>query len=136
MTERSEIKDLIEKAYAARVEGDLDTLMTYFHPDCRFQLMGAAEREAICRPLEGCVAVRGQMAEFIGAFTFANFETLDVVVEGDRILAALQKLLVQDVEHLQERHVLGDALEQVGEEGALVGGVLLAPDLEGEVHYL
>ena len=84
MTERSEIKDLIEKAYAARVEGDLDTLMTYFHPDCRFQLMGAAEREAICRPLEGCVAVRGQMSEFIGAFTFANFETLDVVVEGDR----------------------------------------------------
>jgi hypothetical protein len=59
MTERSEIKGLIEKAYAARVKGDLDALMTYFHPDCRFQLMGAAEREAICRPLEGCVAVRG-----------------------------------------------------------------------------
>ncbi|PZR93964.1 MAG: nuclear transport factor 2 family protein [Stutzerimonas stutzeri] len=84
MAERSDIQDLIEKAYAARVKGDLDALMDYFHPDCRFQLMGAAEREAICRPLEGCVAVRGQMAEFIGAFTFSNFETLDVVVEGDR----------------------------------------------------
>lgn len=84
MTERSEIKGLIEKAYAARVKGDLDALMTYFHPDCRFQLMGAAEREAICRPQQGCVAVRGQMAELIGAFRFTNFETLDVVVEGDR----------------------------------------------------
>ncbi|WP_186419317.1 nuclear transport factor 2 family protein [Bosea sp. CS1GBMeth4] len=84
MTEHSSIKSVIEKAYEARVKGDLDALMSYFHPDCRFQLMGAADREAICRPQEGCVAVRGQMADLIGAFTFANFETLDVVVEGDR----------------------------------------------------
>lgn len=84
MTEHSSIKSVIEKAYEARVRGDLDALMSYFHPDCRFQLMGAAEREAICRPHEGCVAVRGQMADLIGAFTFANFETLDIVVEGDR----------------------------------------------------
>lgn len=84
MTEHSSIKSVIEKAYEARVRGDLDALMSYFHPDCRFQLMGSAEREAICRPHEGCVAVRGQMADLIGAFTFANFETLDIVVEGNR----------------------------------------------------
>lgn len=84
MTERSAIRSLIEKAYEARVKGDLDELMSYFHSDCRFQLMGSAEREAVCRPQEGCAAVRSQMSDFIGAFTFANFETLDVVVEGDR----------------------------------------------------
>lgn len=46
--------------------------------------MGAADREAICRPHEGGASVRGQLADLIGAFTFANFETLDIVVEGDR----------------------------------------------------
>ncbi|TCR61697.1 nuclear transport factor 2 family protein [Bosea sp. BK604] len=84
MTEHSAIRSLIEKAYEARVQGDLDVLMTYFHPDCRFQLMGAPEREEICRPFEGCEAVRKTMSDFIGVFTFSNFETLDIVVEGER----------------------------------------------------
>ena len=30
-----------------------------------------------------------------------------IVVEGDRLLALLDQALVDDVEHLEERHVLG-----------------------------
>lgn len=83
MSEHSAIRTLIEKAYAARVEGDLDGLMSYFHPECRFQLMGSVDNEPICHPQEGCAAIREQMAGFIDTFTFSNMETVGLVVDGD-----------------------------------------------------
>jgi hypothetical protein len=57
-----------------------------------------------------------------------------VAVERDRLLAGLVQLLVQDIEHLQEAHVLADALELVAVHRALVGSGCLTPDVEGEVH--
>jgi ketosteroid isomerase-like protein len=84
MTERSAIETLIIGAYEARVRGDLDGVMTAFHPECRFQFMGAADSAPICRPFEGCDVVREQMAGLIDSFAFAKFETLGLVVEGNR----------------------------------------------------
>ncbi len=57
-----------------------------------------------------------------------------VVVEGDRVLAAQDEVLVEGVEHLQEGHVLRDAVDLVG--GHVTGGVgaALAPDAQGELH--
>ena len=57
-----------------------------------------------------------------------------VVVEGDRVLAVEGELLVEGVEHLQERHVRGDAVDLVGGHAAGGVGVLLAPDAQGEPH--
>ena len=45
-----------------------------------------------------------------------------VVVEGDRLLAAADQALVDDVEHLQERHVGADVAGLVGDELALATG--------------
>jgi hypothetical protein len=58
------------------------------------------------------------------------------VVEGDRLLALADQLLVEDVEHLQERHVLAHALEGVGLEAAAAPAVLLAPHVQGQLHHL
>ena len=57
-----------------------------------------------------------------------------VVVEGDRLLALEDQPLVDDVEHLQERHVGADVAGLVGHEPALGVPVLLPPDVEGQVH--
>ena len=57
-----------------------------------------------------------------------------VRVEGDRLLAALDELLVQGVEHLEERHVLGHVGYVVLDEAALVARVLLPPDVEEDPH--
>jgi hypothetical protein len=57
-----------------------------------------------------------------------------VVVERDRVVAGQRELLVQHVEHLQERHVLADALDAVRDHRALALGVLLTPDPHGDVH--
>jgi hypothetical protein len=57
-----------------------------------------------------------------------------VVVEGDRLLALLDQALVEHVEHLEERHVGSLMPSSVGLEVRPPVRVLLAPDVEGEVH--
>lgn len=57
-----------------------------------------------------------------------------VVVEGDRVLAAQDEVLVEGVEHLQERHVARDPVDLVRDHGAGGVGVLLAPDAQVEPH--
>jgi hypothetical protein len=59
-----------------------------------------------------------------------------VAVEGDRIFAAGDQILVDDVEHLQKGHVRRNVLGFVGDEAAAVVRTRLAPDLQGEVHHL
>lgn len=84
MIERVAIETLLKDAYAARVQGDLDKVMSYFHPECRFHLMGAPDVGPACHPQSGCDAVRAHMAGLIHTFVFSKFETLDLIVEGDR----------------------------------------------------
>ena len=52
-----------------------------------------------------------------------------IVLEVDRLLAALGQLFVDDVEHLQERRVGTDALRLVRDELAFRGARGLPPDL-------
>jgi hypothetical protein len=58
-----------------------------------------------------------------------------VVLERHRLLALLDQVLVEDVEHLEERHVLvrGDL---VGLERARGVGARLAPDVQLQSHVL
>jgi hypothetical protein len=57
-----------------------------------------------------------------------------VVVERDRVFALLREVLVHDVEHLEERHVRIDVVRLVADELAGRLRVLLAPDVQREVH--
>ncbi|MGO4677202.1 nuclear transport factor 2 family protein [Bosea sp. 2YAB26] len=84
MTERAAIETLLLSAYEARVQGDLDGVMAFFHPDCRFHFMGAEDLGPMCSPQTGCAAVREQMAGLIGTFAFSKFRTLGLLVEGAR----------------------------------------------------
>jgi hypothetical protein len=56
------------------------------------------------------------------------------VVERDRLLAGLGAAFVDDVEHLEERHVATDARRLDRLETASVVRTGLAPDLEVEVE--
>jgi hypothetical protein len=58
-----------------------------------------------------------------------------VAVEGDRVVAALDQPLVQHVEQLEEGHVGARHDVWVGHEAAGVGAVLLAPDVQRELHH-
>jgi hypothetical protein len=57
-----------------------------------------------------------------------------IMIEGYRYLALLDKLFIEDVEHLEERAVFGDRVDDVRFEAALRGGVVLAPHVQSESH--
>ena len=57
-----------------------------------------------------------------------------VVLEGDRLATGGVELLVHDVEHLEEAHLLADVRGVVGLHGAGGIGAGLAPDVELHVH--
>ena len=57
-----------------------------------------------------------------------------VVVKGNRLLALLDELLVEDVHHLEERGVGGNVAHLVGLKAALGMSVLLTPNLKFEAY--
>ena len=57
-----------------------------------------------------------------------------IVLECDRLLAAGRQVLVQDVEHLEERHVGRHAVDVVGDESSRRAPILLPPDSQAEFH--
>jgi hypothetical protein len=59
-----------------------------------------------------------------------------VVVEGHRVVAVEDQLLVEHIEHLEERHVGRDLGDVVRHHLALLVLVPLPPDPQGQVHHL
>ena len=56
------------------------------------------------------------------------------MVEGDRVLAFQDKLLIEDVEHLKERRLRRNIVELIFLEMTFGCCVFLAPDFELYVH--
>src|SRR2546422_483388 len=59
-----------------------------------------------------------------------------VVVERDRLVLAREQLLVEHVQHLEERHVGTHVRHRVPDEASRESRPALPPDVEREVHYL
>ena len=59
-----------------------------------------------------------------------------IVVERHRVFALRDQILIQDVEHLEKRHVLVDVRDVVADHAALIVGVALPPDVQNDSHYL
>jgi hypothetical protein len=59
-----------------------------------------------------------------------------VVVDRDRLLPTLDEALVEDVQHLEKRHVRTHVVGLVPVETAFVFRAVLPPDVQREIHYL
>jgi hypothetical protein len=59
-----------------------------------------------------------------------------VALEGNGLLARSFKALVENVEHLEKRHMLVDVVHLVGLECASTLAVFLPPHIERDLHYL
>ena len=84
MADREAMRKFVEQAYADRDGGHIDGLMTAFHADAVFELMG----EKTVLPLAGAVRshpnVREAMTGFIGTFQFIKREIISFIADGDR----------------------------------------------------
>jgi len=94
MGNREAMLELIGRAYAARGRGDLDELMTAFHPEAVFTLTGDKRSLEVAGTVQGHRSLRETFAVFIATFDFVHREILNEVVEGDRA-AVHSRLLVR-----------------------------------------
>jgi hypothetical protein len=59
-----------------------------------------------------------------------------IAVEGHRVFVSRNQILVQNIEHLKERHVLADVRNFVSHHAALLTRATLPPDVQNDAHYL
>ena len=85
---------------------------------------------------QGCAFYRSMGATVYHSTTHTANAFAAIVIEGDGLLPFLGETLVHEVEHLQEGHMLADALGRKRVETAFVARPVLTPDVKCEVHYL
>lgn len=84
MTSREAMLDTIMRAYDARGKGDIEGLMTAFHPAAVFELKGDQKLLQVAGAVEGQSNVRTTLGALIDGFKFLKRDIVDTVVDGDR----------------------------------------------------
>jgi ketosteroid isomerase-like protein len=84
VNDRQKIKSLIEQAYESRRTGDIGALMATFHPDCKFELVGAKPLVQAAGIAAGHAELRAVLTALIGNFKFVRRDFLNFVIEDDR----------------------------------------------------
>ena len=84
MTDREQIKSLIEQAYEARRTENIDALMAAVHPDCKFEIAGAKPLAQAAGIAQGHAQLRETLTALIGNFQFVRRDFLNMVIEDGR----------------------------------------------------
>jgi len=82
--DREAIKALIERGYEARRTGDIDGIITVFHPEGKFALAGSKESFAVAGVSTGHQELRATLAGLIANFEFVQREILATIIDDDR----------------------------------------------------
>jgi ketosteroid isomerase-like protein len=85
MTDREAIKQTIQRAYDARGAGDIEGLMSAFHPEATFELAGSKEQLEIAGTVDGHSNVTLAMTAFIKGFDFLERTITDWIIDVDRV---------------------------------------------------
>jgi ketosteroid isomerase-like protein len=84
MANRETMLEVIRGAYAARRGGDLEGLMSAFHPAAVFTLVGDKKALDVVGSVQGHGGLREALGGYIAAFEFGQRDILTEVVEGNR----------------------------------------------------
>jgi ketosteroid isomerase-like protein len=84
MTDRKTIEALIEKSYHARGNGDIEGLMSAFHPEAVFELAGSKTVLAVAGASQGHQDVRTTMTGLVATFEFVQRDIISMTIDGDR----------------------------------------------------
>jgi ketosteroid isomerase-like protein len=84
MTDRKTIEAVIDRCYAARQKGDIETLMAAFDKDGAFGLAGSKEMVAAVGAVKSHQDIRTTMTGLIAAFDFIDRNIVCMVIDGER----------------------------------------------------
>lgn len=108
MTDRKAIEALIEKGYHARSKGDVEGLMSAFHPEAVFELAGSNTVLAVAGASRGHQEVRTTMTGLVAAFEIIRRDIISMTIDGDRA-AVHSRIKVRSV--LGEKTATTDILD-------------------------
>ena len=85
MANRDDMLALIRAAYAARDGADTDGLVTAFHPEGAFTLMGDKSALELTGRMQGYPTLHAAFTQLTAGFGFEGREILAELVDGDRV---------------------------------------------------
>ncbi len=85
MANREDMLALIRAGYAARDGGDTESLVSAFHPEGAFTLMGNKSALELTGTMQGHATLREAFHHFTAGFGFDGREILAELVDGDRV---------------------------------------------------
>jgi ketosteroid isomerase-like protein len=87
MDSRSEIEQFINSTYEERRKGNIEKLLSYFHPDCRFRIAGSERMGPLSAHIDGRENFRPMLKALIDNWDFAEFQTEKLYVDGETVFA-------------------------------------------------
>jgi ketosteroid isomerase-like protein len=84
MTDRKTIEAVIDRCYAARQKGDIETLMEAFDADAVFELAGSKELVPAAEAARGHQNIREAMTGLIAVFDFIDRDIISMVIDAER----------------------------------------------------
>src|SRR4051812_38487074 len=87
MTSRAQIEQTIDALYAARLQGNADETIKNIADDATFLINAkGVGLEGLGAPIRGRAAIRSAVAKLIEDWHFADWERVDLVVEGEKAM--------------------------------------------------
>ncbi len=74
-------KTIVRRIFAALNERDLDGVIAYYKPDCRFHGWGPDTMQTL-----DVAGYKATMSALLDAFPDSSFPTQDIIAEGDRVV--------------------------------------------------
>lgn len=87
MASRSEIEQFVNNTYEERTKGNIDKLLSHFHPDCRFRIAGSERMGPLSAHINGRENFRPMLKALIDDWDFAEFHTEGLYVDGETVFA-------------------------------------------------
>ncbi len=81
---REEVRNLIERCYAARRRGDVEAVLETFHPEGIFRLNGGPDIDVLSAGIVGRAALRELFGSLFAAWDWKEFMITNLVIDGER----------------------------------------------------
>lgn len=79
MLDPNAVEEMLERLRVARLAGDVDQIMAFFHDDATFKIVGFGE------PVRGKAAVASALRRLIADFDFIEYRPGNVFIDGDHL---------------------------------------------------
>lgn len=89
MTDRGAIRVLIDRAYEARASEDIEAALALFHPNGKFEIVGAKELTKAAGTARGHQELRKTLSELMATFQFVRREIINMIIDDKNEQAAV-----------------------------------------------